>query len=436
MYTDFQTIKNFIDASNATNSNTDKINVLKDFSRYEVIQKALNYTYNTFKQYGVTSKNCKKNADLLGHPNTYNDFFLLLDDLNDRVATGHNAIANVNRFVKENIVFEDVIWSIIDRNLKTRSTASTINKVIPGLIPTFDVALAEAYNDKTKKKIDWNEGWYVSRKLDGVRCICKVDANSNARFYSRSGKEFFTLQKIADVIKVTGIKNVVLDGEVCILDKKGDEDFQGIIKEIKRKNHTIDFPRLIAFDILTPENFEQKTSRNVFSKRYEALDAFMDIYGKDLNNYVSMIQQTIVEDDEQLEEHIKDAADGGWEGLMLRKNTIYKGKRSSDILKVKSFVDAEYVVVAVENSINRVIVEGKEIEEEMLKNVVIEHKGFKVDVGSGFSQEQRRHYFKNPEEIIGKTITVQYFEETKNQDGGISLRFPVIKGIYNNKRDF
>ena len=72
----------------------------------------------------------------------------------------------------------------------------------------------------------------------------------------------------------------------------------------------------------------------------------------------------------------------------------------------------------------------------MLKNVVIEHKGFKVDVGSGFSQEQRRHYFKNPEEIIGKTITVQYFEETKNQDGGISLRFPVIKGIYNNKRDF
>jgi len=244
------------------------------------------------------------------------------------------------------------------------------------------------------------------------------------------------LQKIADVIKVTGIKNVVLDGEVCILDKKGDEDFQGIIKEIKRKNHTIDFPRLIAFDILTPENFEQKTSRNVFSKRYEALDAFMDIYGKDLNNYVSMIQQTIVEDDEQLEEHIKDAADGGWEGLMLRKNTIYKGKRSSDILKVKSFVDAEYIVVAVENSINRVIVEGKEIEEEMLKNVVIEHKGFKVDVGSGFSQEQRRHYFKNPEEIIGKTITVQYFEETKNQDGGISLRFPVIKGIYNNKRDF
>ncbi len=57
-----------------------------------------------------------------------------------------------------------------------------------------------------------------------------------------------------------------------------------------------------------------------------------------------------------------------------------------------------------------------------------------VGVGSGFDQEQRRLYFKNPELIIGKTITVQYFEETLNQDGCHSLRFPVIKYIYENGR--
>ena len=37
--------------------------------------------------------------------------------------------------------------------------------------------------------------------------------------------------------------------------------------------------------------------------------------------------------------------------------------------------------------------------------------------------------------IVGKTITVQYFEETKNQEGGISLRFPTVKHIYETKRD-
>jgi len=37
--------------------------------------------------------------------------------------------------------------------------------------------------------------------------------------------------------------------------------------------------------------------------------------------------------------------------------------------------------------------------------------------------------------IVGKQITVQYFEETANDKGGISLRFPTVKHIYDNGRD-
>ena len=37
--------------------------------------------------------------------------------------------------------------------------------------------------------------------------------------------------------------------------------------------------------------------------------------------------------------------------------------------------------------------------------------------------------------ILGKTITVQYFEESQNQDGEYSLRFPVLKYIYDEKRN-
>jgi DNA ligase-1 len=126
----------------------------------------------------------------------------------------------------------------------------------------------------------------------------------------------------------------------------------------------------------------------------------------------------------------------GWEGLMLRKNTTYKGKRSDEVLKVKSFHDAEYIVVDVEHDIQRVIVDGSEVSELMLKNIIIEHKGYRVQVGSGFNHEQRRHYFNNPSDIIGKQVTVQYFEETHNQNGGTSLRFPTIKAIYETERDF
>jgi len=428
-------LKSFIEESNSTNSNTDKLAVLKKYSTDAEVCKAFEYTYSIYKQYYVTSQNCKKKKDLIAPKSIYNNLFNLLDDLNDRKITGYTAIQAVNRFVKDNEEYAEIIWSIIDRNLKTRSTVTMINKVIPGLIPTFDVALAEAYNDKTAKKVNFDDGWYVSRKLDGVRCICIVDGNGDAKFYSRAGNEFLTLGKIAEVIKKSGVKNIVLDGEVCILDMKGDEDFQGIIKEIKRKDHTIDMPRLIAFDILTLENFMSGTSRNLLNQRYLALDALLDLNQKVFGNYVSMIYPQRVEDLEDLEEHIQNAAKYNWEGLMLRKDTKYIGKRSSDLLKIKSFKDAEYVVIGTENSISRVIVEGKEIEEEMLKNIIIEHKGCQVQVGSGFSQEQRRLYYKHPDQIIGKTVTVQYFEESQNQDGGYSLRFPVIKAIYEAGRD-
>ena len=428
--TDLQLIYDFVEQSNATNSNTDKLDVLKTYTQYDSVKKALVYTYDTYKQYGVTSKNCKKHSDLMGHPNTYGDLFLLLDDLNDRICTGHAAIANVNRFVQENKNYEDLIWNIIDRNLKTRSTTSMINKVVPGLIPTFDVALANAYNDKTAKKVDWNDGWYVSRKLDGVRCLTVIDENGDIKFFSRAGKPFLTLDALKPSIQKLGLKSTVIDGEICMTDENGDEDFQGIIKEIKRKDHTINNPHFFVFDMLRLDEFTNMFSETTLSKRL-----FISELAIENDKYISVLEQLPCSD-KVLEDMMEVSKNGGWEGLMLRKNTTYQGKRSNDILKVKKFHDAEYIVVDLENAVNRVIVDGKEVEELMLKNVIIEHKGNRVQVGSGFSHEQKRYYYENPNQILGKTITVQYFETTKNDKGEESLRFPVMKGIYEGERTF
>jgi DNA ligase-1 len=431
MRTDFQLIYDFVEVSNSTNSNTDKLNVLKEYSQYESVRNALYYTYNTYLQYGVTSANCKKNSDLVGHPNTYGDFFGLLDDLNNRVVTGHNAIANVNRYVRENPLFEDLIWNILDRNLKTRSTASTINKAIPNLIPTFDVALAKAFDEKTQKKVDWNDGWQVSRKLDGCRCICIIDGEGEPKFFSRSGKEFLTLDNLKPELRALNLSNMVFDGEICMLDENGDEDFQNIIKEIKRKDHTIVNPFFWMFDLLTLKEFQDKTSLTTFNERITNLYNIVE----DTHQFIGVLDQLDC-DDEVFSSMMDMSKEGGWEGLMLRKNTTYKGKRSDEILKVKQMYDDEYVVVDLENDIHRVIIEGAEVEELMLKNVIIEHKGNRVRVGSGFSHEQRRHYFANPNEILGKQITVQYFEESQSKSGEYSLRFPVIKAVYETIRDF
>jgi DNA ligase-1 len=429
--TNLEQIQEFVDAQNSTNSNTDKLNVLKQYSENEAVRNALEYTYNTFKQYGVTSANCKKNSNLIKYG--YSDLFKLLDDLSIRFITGHLAISLVNGFVEANKKHEDLIFSIIDRNLKTRSTASMVNKVIPNLIPTFDVALANSYDEKTAKKVDMDKDvWYVSRKLDGCRCICIIDAEGEPTYFSRGGNEFLTLKNLDAEIISLGLKNMVIDGEICMMDANGNENFQGIIKEIKRKDHTIENPFFYMFDILSMDEFVTKEGTTPFSIRNVQLDNLF--FEKEFKN-IGCLDQQILIDERMITYYSQLAKENGWEGLMLRRDATYQGKRSNDILKVKQFFDAEYVVVDIENALNRVIVDGKEVEELMMKNVVIEHKGSRVQVGSGFTHEQKRYYFENPSEILGKQITVQYFEETHNQNGGTSLRFPTVKAIYENGRD-
>lgn len=423
----FKELEKFVEELKSTTSTLDKVEIIKNCNS-DFIKKIILYTYHPFKQYHVTSKNLKKRNDLSNFVTT-SDFFSLLDDLSSRELTGHDAIKAVNAFVSNNSEYEELIHCVIDKDLKTRTAAKLINKAWPNFIPEFSVALADNY---APKLVSWNDEWYVSRKLDGVRCIAVIDDLGNPTFYSRTGKEFDTLDVVASDIRNLKLKNQVFDGELCLVDEDGNEDFQGVMKQLKKKDHTIANPSYKIFDLLNLDEFNSKIGERNLSQRLKRLsDTLLD----DDSNSLSVLEQEIVQGDVHFENWISKSKENGWEGCMLRKNTAYKGKRSKDLLKCKSFYDDEYEVLSIETGPFRYVKNGSEIEEEMLSAVIVEHKGYEVRVGSGWSVEQRQEYFKNPEEIIGKLITVQYFEETKNQSGGISLRFPTIKHVYGNSRD-
>jgi len=140
-------LQQFVNQMRATSSSLDKVEILKKQSDF--IQKVLEYTYNPYKQYNVTSKTCKKKSDLCDPNYIHDTIFDLLDDLTNRVYTGHDAIAMVNSFISMHTEeYEDLIYSIIDKDLKTRTGAKVINKAFPGLIPEFNVALAQTYEPK------------------------------------------------------------------------------------------------------------------------------------------------------------------------------------------------------------------------------------------------------------------------------------------------
>jgi len=410
-------------------SSLEKARIIANHAGDAFIVKALTYTYSPYKKFGVHRETAEKNPELsIDH---YSDLFGLLDDLAERRLTGHNAIATVNGFAAQlDTMQRDTLFMILDKDLKMRASASVINKVIPGCIPTFSVALAQAHDPKY---VDFDRDvWFGSQKLDGVRCICRKEG-STITFFSRSGHEFYTLGKVAEqVAKIEG--DCVLDGEICLVDKNGVEDFQGIMKQIKRKDHTILRPMYLLFDILTLEEFDTEGigATLPLSDRLVQLEQVISSAKLD-QGIIKMVLQLPM-NNETFKELSDRSAELGWEGIMIRKNIPYQGKRTNNLLKVKQFCDAEYVVTGAHMGPIRWVEGGREVERECLSYITIEHKGYEVRVGSGFSKEERELYHQHPEQVIGRTVTVKYFQESVNQDGGISLRFPTIKHIFEGNR--
>jgi len=420
-----KTLQTLVDDLQSTTSSNKKIEILETYSEIEDIKNILVQVYSPYIHFGVSSKNCIKLEHLkTDHP--HDNIFNLLRRLADRTFTGHEAIKMVNGFVSANRQHAKLIYNILDKDLKTRTGASLINKAIPGLVPQFKVALAQTF----EKAPDFeNEDWYVSQKLDGVRCLA-INIDGDIKFYSRQGNEFETLGNLKEDL-IGGPfdmmePNTVLDGEVCIVDENGSEDFQSIMKEIRRKDHTIENPMFIIFDQLTLDEFNsQKSTRTLMQRNANQMSG----------NHFQCIEHIKLNDTEELLEAQNVADECGYEGIMLRRDCGYEGKRSKNLLKVKKFHDAEYTVKSCDFENHRIIRDGKEVLMPMLAQIYITHKGNEVGVGSGFSQEQRIKYQLNPEEIIGKTVTVQYFEESQNKAGDYSLRFPVLKHIYEGERN-
>ena len=446
----FETLKN----TASSNERKEIVNQALQGEQRDLIIKIFEDCYGPFK-YNITSSALPEG--LVSEPNQvpfeltidneYDVFHSLLFKLYSREYTGSWAIQAVEDVVSS-FVQEDrqILLNIIDKNLKVGFSLEQLNKLLGRKKKDFECSLA--YNLDDVKGVDPIDGtFYASRKLDGCRCLCFVHSKyengmtyvDEPVFVSRQNKVFTTLSKLRLPIQrliegyhLTG--DLVLDGEVCILDENGDEHFDWIMKEIRRKNHTIEHPCYNIFDVLTLEEFnDEKESPDFSTRNFYLLNAFHHLfenYGK--QSELKLLKQELITSQEDFDRWSGYVTEGHWEGFMLRKDAPYKGGRTKDLLKVKKFKDAEYVVTGVEKGQMKYNTETIDV----VTNLYINHKGNVVSVGSGLSKEQRIAWFSHPEQIIGKTVTIQYFEESvDSKTGNLSLRFPVLKYVYEGKRD-
>jgi DNA ligase-1 len=98
----------------------------------------------------------------------------------------------------------------------------------------------------------------------------------------------------------------------------------------------------------------------------------------------------------------------------------YSFKRTKNLLKVKTMKEVDLMIVGFEEGSGRLT--------GTLGRITVEYKGNEVGV-SGFTDAERKFFWENQDDLMGRVVCVQYFEETKNANGGVSLRFPVFKEL-------
>lgn len=173
------TIRSGCEFINQTNSSKDKLRRLDGwYNALNItenekwwIRWALLNTYSPYIKFGVTSEQVKKwvaNQSSLSIFSDEMDVMQLLEHLANRSLTGYNALEAIyNTICNQPENCREVLYNILDKNLKIRMDAKSINKVIPDLIPIFEVSLCNVYFERQHKVDFQKDMWLASRKLDG-----------------------------------------------------------------------------------------------------------------------------------------------------------------------------------------------------------------------------------------------------------------------------
>jgi DNA ligase-1 len=234
-------------------------------------------------------------------------------------------------------------------------------------------------------------GWWMSEKLDGVRAYW-----DGKQFLSRQGNIYHAPDWFLD-----GLPDSPLDGELWI-DRKAFQRTVSIVRRQDRSDHWKQV-RFLIFD--APAMDAPFEDRLAFLK--DGMPGWKFAYGE-------LHAHDLCRSVDHLREELRRVEALGGEGLMLRQpGSKYHSGRSATLLKVKTFLDDEAVVIAHEP--------GKGRHKGRLGALVVRlGSGKEFSVGTGFSDRQR----ESPPPV-GTTITFRYQELS---DAGIP-RFPSFVGV-------
>lgn len=405
---------------------SDKTSILENVTSEE-IKRVLNFLGDPNQVLGLSTKKINKPVEPVEHGLTLTE---LIDYLLVNNTGTDNEVGMVQYFLNQyDEHTKDVLAQVVGKSWTTTVGASLLNKVYgAGFIPVFDVQLAFPYEKKISGYKE-DTTFVVTQKLDGFRAVVEVNNGQVVSIKTRKGKTINGLTELSKDIEANisaSLGHFVFDGELLLEDPENKwtsgERFQRTGQMISTDGECVGMGFHI-FDALPFDEFQGGVSKeNYITRRKNYLETFAS--GK-LVRTVPVLGTSDIKGIPAWSDY---ATERGFEGVMLNDpNAKYETKRTKGLLKVKKMHTADLQVIGFEEAID-----GKN--RGSLKSLIIQlDENNTFNVSSGLTEEQREDIWNNKEQYLGKIVEIKYFEETTNQQGGRSLRFPVILGFRDDK---
>jgi len=343
-----------------------------------------------------------------------------------RNVTGNAAIELLTN-VLESLYEADagVVEKIIKKDLRCGVSEATANKIWPKLVSTYPVMLASGFDQKLVDKIKFPA--YCQLKLDGMRFNAIV-RNGTVEYRSRNGKELNIPSKLFSdaLLKLADFygADYVFDGELLVVDSAGKpldrKTGNGILsKGVKgtMSDKEAAMVRVTLWDAIPFTGFQAGVFKTPYNERFMQLMQNVDFLKgvSAIGHLVDIVWTKEVDNQFAAQKIFEKFLAEGQEGTILKSKTnIWEDKRSKEQIKFKGELECDLVVVGWE--------EGTGKNKGRLGALVCESSDglIQVNVGSGYSDEQREEYTKK---VIGKIVTVKYNARIKDRGDGVERLF-------------
>jgi DNA ligase 1 len=310
-----------------------------------------------------------------------------------------------------------VIFEIEAHYTKQQKLKYTQNIDLVDKTEFFQCMLAKDFT-KDKKLFKGEEMYYSQPKLDGIRCIITSEGA-----FSRAGEVFITVPHILELFAPVFEKypNAIFDGE--LYNHRFKDNFNEILSIIKRQKVTeedIQKSRELAqywvYDFVSDADYYD---------RMESYTNILDEFGLiGVHEPIQIIPSDIVRSVEHIMELYESYIEDGFEGQMIRRaKGGYETKRTSQLLKHKTFDDNEFRIVSIERGTgNRKNMAGYVV------SALEDGRTFGAGIMGNFAF--CTELLEEADEYVGGDVTIKHFKFTPD---GIP-RFPKAKALYKGKR--